>query len=234
MINDFDSAIIGFFNQFAQASSKFDALVLIIAESNMIKGAIFAMLLWWAWFYQGNNKRIRGQVIAIQLGCIIAMITTRAISLIVPFRLRPVNEENLDFQIPYGLITSDFKGWGSSFPSDHAVLFFAIATGFMFISKKVGAFFLIYSLLIISLPRIYLGLHYPTDILMGAAIGIGFGWVTTKYFPQSRYCDSILHWSEARPHYFYPMFFIFTHLLINLFINIRLIVWKFYKLFFVL
>jgi hypothetical protein len=59
------------------------------------------------------------------------------------------------------------SGW-SSFPSDHACLFFALATGLCLISPVIGGLALLHASLIVSLPRIYLGLHYPTDVLAGA------------------------------------------------------------------
>jgi len=34
--------------------------------------------------------------------------------------------------------------------------------------------------------RVYLGEHYPTDVLAGAALGFGIGWLTLKLEPQLR------------------------------------------------
>ncbi|MGV7221374.1 MAG: phosphatase PAP2 family protein [Nitrospinales bacterium] len=121
------------------------------------------------------------------------------------------------------------KGW-SSFPSDHAVLFFAIAAGLFFISKRIGLFALTYSILIISLPRVYLGLHYPTDILAGGIIGIGIGGLATKYFTESGYCSSIISFSEAKPQFFYPLFFILSYQIVQMFVAVRHLFIKLYYL----
>lgn len=58
-----------------------------------------------------------------------------------------------------------------SFPSGHAALFFAMATAIYFYNKKWGAWFFIAAILM-GAARVIAGVHYPTDILGGAAIGI--------------------------------------------------------------
>lgn len=64
-----------------------------------------------------------------------------------------------------------------SFPSGHATFFFAIATAVYLYNKKWGiAFFTATILLTVS--RVIAGVHYPSDILGGAVIGIAVAYVT--------------------------------------------------------
>jgi len=63
-----------------------------------------------------------------------------------------------------------------SFPSGPATFFFALAVVVFLYNKKIGGWFLAAALLI-SLARVYVGVHYPADILAGALIGIFTGWV---------------------------------------------------------
>jgi membrane-associated phospholipid phosphatase len=57
-----------------------------------------------------------------------------------------------------------------SFPSDHAVAAFAIAFTVAFSGRRMGALFL-GGASVIALSRVVAGLHYPGDVLGGAAIG---------------------------------------------------------------
>ena len=59
-----------------------------------------------------------------------------------------------------------------SFPSDHATAAFAIAFAVLFISPRVGSV-LLAAAMAIGVSRILVGLHYPTDVLAGAVIGLG-------------------------------------------------------------
>jgi undecaprenyl-diphosphatase len=69
----------------------------------------------------------------------------------------------------------------SSFPSGHAAFYFAIATIVYFYNKKAGISFFIASFLI-SIARVFSGVHWPLDIIAGAIIGIFSGWLVNKIF----------------------------------------------------
>ena len=70
------------------------------------------------------------------------------------------------------------KAYDWSFPSGHSSGGFAVGTViFMETKKRVGVPVLILALLI-ALSRLYVGIHYPTDVLFGAIIGTVIGCVT--------------------------------------------------------
>jgi membrane-associated phospholipid phosphatase len=62
-----------------------------------------------------------------------------------------------------------------SFPSAHALSSFAVATAMFRVDPATAAAFLV--ALALSLGRPYLGMHYPSDVLAGALLGILLGLV---------------------------------------------------------
>lgn len=58
---------------------------------------------------------------------------------------------------------------------------------------------LLYVVLFICMPRAYLGFHYPTDLLGGAAIGVVITYVMTRDAVRSRYAARVLSWIERYP-----------------------------------
>jgi undecaprenyl-diphosphatase len=58
-----------------------------------------------------------------------------------------------------------------SFPSDHATAAFAIAFTVLLFSLRVGAVFIVWAAAI-GTSRVLVGLHYPSDVLAGAGIGL--------------------------------------------------------------
>ncbi|MFZ5559870.1 MAG: phosphatase PAP2 family protein [Patescibacteria group bacterium] len=58
-----------------------------------------------------------------------------------------------------------------SFPSGHASIFFAIAMAVYFYNKKWGIVAFVCAILI-SVARIFVGVHWPSDVLGGAVIGV--------------------------------------------------------------
>lgn len=71
--------------------------------------------------------------------------------------------------------TSKFTVDISSFPSSHTYIAFAIATSiFLYGHKKLGTFLFIIAILV-AISRIGAGLHYPSDVIGGAMLGIFSG-----------------------------------------------------------
>lgn len=64
----------------------------------------------------------------------------------------------------------------SSFPSNHALNNFAVATFFSFVYPQYKIVLFI-SASLIAISRVYLGVHYPSDIVGGALIGMLLGWL---------------------------------------------------------
>lgn len=63
----------------------------------------------------------------------------------------------------------------SSFPSSHTYVAFAVATSvFLYGHKKLGSF-LFFIAILVAISRVGAGLHYPSDVIGGAMLGIFSG-----------------------------------------------------------
>src|SRR5919106_5547800 len=135
-MNLFDSTMIDFLNQFSRLSWTIDLTVNFIAGNLLVKGGVLVTIFWWGWLKANKNQAyIRVHMISTLFSCFIAIVWARALALLLPFRPRPLYETDLDFLLPHGVQPTVFGSW-SSFPSDHAVLFYALSTGMVFISKR--------------------------------------------------------------------------------------------------
>jgi undecaprenyl-diphosphatase len=223
-MNIFDTVTIKFVNQFSQHSQIVDKMFSRLAGNELLKGGILAIIIWWAWFKTDeDHSHNRKHIILTLISCVFAMALARGLALTLPFRLRPLQQGGLNFLPPYGVEVTDLEAW-SSFPSDHAVLFFALSVGLLYVSKKIGIFSLFYTVLFISFPRIYLGLHYPTDIIAGAIIGTTIAIISNLCPLKSKWLQSIENWSYLKPHLFYPLFFLFTYQIADNFEGSRAII----------
>lgn len=156
----FDLKIFYFFNNLAGKSTIFDAIVIFSADYlEYALAAVFVLFL-----YLGNySNRQKLQIFLITaISMLIARFgITNLIRFLYP-RPRPFETYNINI-----LITNN----GFSFPSGHAALFFAMAAAIYFYNKKWGLLFFA-AALVMGIARIVAGIHYPSDILAGAIVGI--------------------------------------------------------------
>jgi undecaprenyl-diphosphatase len=219
--NFFDAAIIHFLNSFVHSSEPFDRLIVFIQSDGFQKGGVVIVLFWWAWFSRSKYIQQRRQkLICTMLVSPFALGLSRLISLLAPFRYRPIHNPGLHLQLARGLTRGTLDGW-NSFPSDHAVLFFTFAMGLFLVSWGIGTIALVYVSLFVAVPRIYLGLHYPTDILAGALLGMGIAYLATQPFAGSRIGAPTLRWAERNPGAFYAFLFVCTYQVSNAFGEVR-------------
>lgn len=68
-----------------------------------------------------------------------------------------------------------------SFPSVHATIAFLIAGVFYAIDNRKGIFFFFVAFLI-ALARVVAGVHFFSDVVVGALLGIFAGWIMKKWF----------------------------------------------------
>jgi undecaprenyl-diphosphatase len=186
-------------------------------------------IVWWLWFRNENeNYLVREHLIAALVGCFVALFIARILLLTLPFRIRPSSNPHINFLIPYGMKAGGLAG-GSTFPSDHAVLFSTLAFSFWFISKKLGVFAIIYVFIVIFFPRIYLGLHYPTDILAGTVLGFAIAFIFNSTKTRQQLAKPFFYLMNHVPGLFYFIFFLISYQLVVLFYDFREIATRIFK-----
>jgi undecaprenyl-diphosphatase len=87
--------------------------------------------------------------------------------------------------------TTDF-----SFPSDHAVMGGAVAAGLLLVNRRLGLLACLAAALM-ALTRVYIGAHYPWDVLGGLAFGatvVLVGWLLLR-----RPLTALSGWLRRKP-----------------------------------
>ncbi|MCZ8512234.1 undecaprenyl-diphosphatase [Paenibacillus filicis] len=88
----------------------------------------------------------------------------------------------------------------ASFPSDHAIGGFVIATTIYFFRRSAGRLWLLLAALI-AFSRVWTGVHYPSDVIAGAMIGALTAALVhlafTHFKPADRALRGILAWYDS-------------------------------------
>jgi len=168
----FDLPILHFINGYCGTSWITDRLISHLALD--FKWAVPLCVFWALWFQPAEDQFERRKILLVTiLAVLLALIANRTISVLFPYRVRPMETPGIGYRLPLfedGFNYSDFERW-SSFPSDQATYFFAFATGFWLLSAPLGIVMVLYSSFI-ALSRVYLGTHFPSDVLTGAVLGV--------------------------------------------------------------
>jgi undecaprenyl-diphosphatase len=160
MLGNLDLAILYFFNH-KLANPVLDWFFLFIAESKI---GLAVLLLIAAWVFWKGSLRVRLAILLAAL-CVILLDPITHYWLKPLFgRLRPCH------------VLTDLRmliGCGGKYgmPSNHAVNSFAAMTVLSLFIRKYSAAFLTIAVLI-GFSRVYLGRHYPSDVAVGAIVGI--------------------------------------------------------------
>ena len=181
---------------FFEAVYSFDHSVLLFIQENLrfepltpiMQGVSYTVNLGLLWVITGlallcfKKTRMAGAVMlsALLVGLLINNVVVKNIV----NRARPY--ETYADMIP--LIKKPFD---SSFASGHTTSSFAAAgTMARFLPKPAAAAVICYAVLV-ALSRLYLGVHYPTDVLFGMLIGLSGSFVA--YAVYSKYFDLEKH-----------------------------------------
>ncbi|MCR8940005.1 undecaprenyl-diphosphatase [Brevibacillus laterosporus] len=125
------------------------------------------------WFF-GNRKNKRMIIQTIIVCCISMGISWLLGQLIL--RERPFVTLPLTPLVPHDA--------DASFPSDHATAALAIAATYWYYIKPKGRRFWMILAVGVSLSRVFIGVHYPTDVLSGMVLGMSCAYVIHRLLPK--------------------------------------------------
>ncbi len=112
------------------------------------------------------------------IGLTIVLSDQLASGVMKPFfaRMRPSRSPDLDGLVH---IVNGYTGGMFGFASSHAANSFGLATFLWLVFREQYKWFVWIFLWasIVAYSRVYLGVHYPGDIIVGALIGAGFGYL---------------------------------------------------------
>ena len=136
----------------------FNLPMIIIAEYTVIFLAIFVILFW---FTKDRENKI--MLMCASIAFVLAEIIGKFAGLLhfnhQPFAVLSNTNQLIE------------KAINNSFPSDHTILFFSFCMSFWLFKKGKWIIWILLAILV-GISRIWVGVHYPFDVLVGAFIGI--------------------------------------------------------------
>ena len=125
-------------------------------------------------------KKYRRLGITVLLGLVIGLLTVNFGIKNIVARPRPCAiNTSVSLLVPF---PSEY-----SFPSGHTVSSFSAATSIFLKNKRLGVCALVLAS-VIAFSRLYLYVHFPTDVLCGIAIGVAISFLSTYIMKKPKWC----------------------------------------------
>lgn len=148
-------------NQFAGKYDVLDQLVISFSKYGVV---IFGLIFVWLWFTKRGDQFKNRQLVLFALTIVLFTIGINKILEISFFRERPFVAHDVH-------VLSDKTPDDPSFPSNHSGGSFALAFAMFWRYRKAGIIFIGFAVLM-ALSRLFLGVHYPTDVFVGMLIAL--------------------------------------------------------------
>ena len=207
-------------------SSRLVNATLAAAMQDLFKAGPYMIVLWGLWFRPGTPEAragTRNWLLGTILTAAVVVAVTRVLAEVLPFSLRPLHTEGLEIRLQDWQSVIQLDGW-SSMPSDHASLFMGLAVSMLMISRGAGVFLVLWAIFLTSLPRVVVGLHWPVDVAAGWAVGAVVALVVTPVLAALVRRTGIVPFFEAREWLGYPLLFVATFEIAQMFAFSRWIV----------
>lgn len=162
------------FNDFVGQSRFFDLLVVFLAAylQYFLILAFFLLL-----YFSGIAKQEKLRIFwAVFISVLVARIGLTELIRFFYHRPRPF----VAYRVHQLLSENEW-----SFPSGHSAFFFAMATALYLYDKKWGLGFFIAAILM-NISRIIAGVHYPSDIIGGAIVGITVAYIVFHFIEKRK------------------------------------------------
>lgn len=176
-LKDADQALLYLINKKLSVPELNQAMLLLRNQYTWVPLYLFFLL-----FFYFNCRKYLLPIIALSL-VTFAITDFTSASLIKPFiaRLRPCQDPTLSFSI------NNLAGCGGIYgmPSTHATNHFGLATfWFMVIKNTTGQkwYWLFAWAFLICFAQVYVGVHFPGDVLAGGLLGTAIGCFTAYLF----------------------------------------------------
>jgi membrane-associated phospholipid phosphatase len=226
----FDRPVARAINSFTRDHPFANGLAALVAYPTL-EGAVVVSLVWCCWFSRIKAEP-RARLVSGVFAAVLAGVIAHLMLHMLPPMPKPIFDPILALHPPDVLGDIDVLRATSfpnspTFPSERATMFAGLAIAVFLIRYKLG-FLALGCTTVVELSRIYLGLHYPTDIMGSFSLAAAILW-----FAQIRWGSVLglrfVRWEGASASTFYMCAFFVSYQITTAFQDLRELTAQFFR-----
>ncbi len=172
-----DVTITQLINNLSGQNNIADQVFILITKFGVPPMVLAVVVQWWG---KRPREELRQTTIIAGLTFLLGLLFAQAILLFI-HRIRPY-----DAGVSH-LIIDKTIDW--SFPSDHAIASLSIAFAYLLNDFRRLAFAFFCAALLVCFSRIFVGMHYASDILGGAGVALLTAYLVNTFYPRGSKLD---------------------------------------------
>jgi membrane-associated phospholipid phosphatase len=190
-----------------------------------LEGIILLSLVWYCWF-SAIGSILRAHLLSGIMAAVAAGLVAILWQRMLPSTPKPIFDTILHIQAPDATAAPDdpataFFSGSPSFPSERGTLFAGLAIALFLVQRRVGLLALACTAGI-ECCRIWLGLHYPTDVMGSFCLAAGIVWLAAVV-GVPRLGIPFLRWEHASASTFYMCAFVASYQIAIAFQDVRVL-----------
>jgi membrane-associated phospholipid phosphatase len=218
----FDRPVVKGINSFTTDWQFANALAFVLSYPTL-QSAIVVSWVWCCWF-SGLEADLRARIVSGAFAAVFAALISHFVQRMLPTSPKPIFDAALQLHLPAILGDIDILRPTSfpdahTFPSDRATMYAGLAIAVLLVRPEIGLLALGCTMAA-EISRIYLGLHYPTDIIGSFSLAASLVWLAQM--PWGRALGSwFVSWERSSAATFYMCAFYLSYQVTNGFQDLR-------------
>jgi membrane-associated phospholipid phosphatase len=186
-----------------------------------VEGVGLTALIWYCWFATDRTDE-QARLLRCVTAAVLAGVAANLFHGLLPSVPKPMYDPEVHAHMPLVLqqaLGNDAPMGASSFPSERGALFAGVAAA-VWRSRRAAGLTALALFAFVEACRVFLGLHYPTDIAGSFSLGAALVWLADgRLFP--RLGTGLIRWGTASAPVFYMGAFVASYCVATAFEDVR-------------
>ncbi|MDJ0344008.1 phosphatase PAP2 family protein [Streptomyces sp. H10-C2] len=191
MTSQFDAGLYTWITDLAQRVPRpVDTLIRVGSDYGLAVFAVLMLIIWW------RARRGSAARMATALSVPIAVVVAYAVNDVI----KMIFDEQRPCQTLHTVTVETCPAPGDwSFPSNHAAIAAAAAVAILLVDRRLGLMIAVPAALLMAASRVWIGVHYPHDVLVGVVVGALVAWPVVHHAHRAAPVVERLRGTRLRP-----------------------------------